>query len=240
MAVLNHPDTSNMDPTLARHWGVQVRKKATDPWQFVQGLTSVSSNIDKSRQDGGDIHGGNFTGQVATEGNWSLELGLQRKLADGVPDPGVELLRSLEGELGADELIHVRWWRTDDLPDSYQGRAGVTFKSAGGDKAALSAATVTLTGYQGYSKPAKPQAPETATSISVSPSDVTLDDGATLQLSVIDNNGADRSAEATYVSADPTVATVAASGVVTAVSAGDSLVTVNLGALSDTVAVTVA
>lgn len=158
MAVLNHPDTSALDATLARNWAVQVRKSASDPWLFVQGLTTVSPTMgDKSRQDAGDIHGGSYTGQIATEASWSLELGLQRKIdAAGDPDPGVELLRSLQGKLGAEELVHVRFWRTDELPDSYQGRAGVTFANAAGDKAALMGATVTLTGYQGYTEPAKP------------------------------------------------------------------------------------
>ncbi|EAS0269362.1 hypothetical protein E7939_21965 [Salmonella enterica] len=159
MAILNHPDTSALDATLARHWAVQVRDKASDPWLFVQGLTGVSPNMgDKSRQDAGDMHGGNYGAQIATEANWSLELTLQRKLdATGAPDPGVELLRSKQGQLGGDELVHVRFWRTDELPDSYQGRAGVTFANAAGDKSSLTGATATLTGYQGYTTPAKPQ-----------------------------------------------------------------------------------
>ena len=146
-----------MDATLARHWAVRVRKSQSDQWKWVQGLTGVSPNMgEKSRQDAGDMHGGNYGAQIATEANWSLELTLQRKLAEGVPDEGVELLRSLQGKLGGDELVWVQFWRTDELPDSYLGRAGVTFANAAGDKSSLTGATVTLSGYQAYTEPPKP------------------------------------------------------------------------------------
>lgn len=239
MAVLNHPDTSNLDVTLARHWAVQVRLSASDPWTFVQGITSVSPNMgDKSRQDGGDIHGGNYTGQVATEASWSLELALQRKLNAGVPDPGVEILRSRQGKLGGEELVHVRFWRTDAIPESYQGRAGVTFANAAGDKAALFGATVTLTGYQGYTEPAKPSDTETATSIVVSPSEATVAVGGKLQLIATDNTGAVRTGDVVWSSGGAAL-TVTSGGLVTGVSEDVETITATLGAHTDTCEVTV-
>ncbi|QLF83823.1 major tail protein [Gordonia phage Moosehead] len=241
MAVLNHPDTSNLDATLARHWAVQVSPTGEFAGEemFVQGLTGVSPNMgEKSRQDAGDMHGGNYGAQIATEANWSLELTLQRKLANGEPDPGVELLRSKQGELGGDELVWVRFWRTDELPDSYKGRAGVTFANAAGDKASLTGATVTLTGYQGYTKPPKPTAGPTATSIKLSPVEATVDVGGVVQLVVKDNNGANRTREATFESSGAAV-TVSSSGLVTGVSEDVESVTATLGALTDTCAVTV-
>ncbi|UCZ89065.1 phage tail tube protein [Gordonia sp. WA4-43] len=239
MAILNHPDTSALDATLARHWAVQVCKSTSDPWLFVQGLTGVSPNMgEKSRQDAGDMHGGNYGAQIATEANWSLELTLQRKLDNGAPDPGVELLRSLQGELGGDELVWVRFWRTDELPDSYQGRAGVTFANAAGDKSSLTGATVTLTGYQGYTKPPKPGTTPAATSISLSPSAATIDVGGMVQLIVKDNNGDIRTREAEFESSGAAV-TVSSSGLVTGVSEDIETITATLGALTDTCSVTV-
>ncbi|QHB37242.1 major tail protein [Gordonia phage Gudmit] len=237
MTVLNHPDTSNLDATLARHWAVQVRKSASDPWLFVQGLTAVNPTMgDKSRQDAGDMHGGNYTGQVATEASWSLELSLQRKLEAGEPDPGVELLRSLQGALGGDELVHVRFWRTDELPDSYQGRAGVTFANASGDKAALFGATVTLTGYQGYTTPPKPNT-VTASAVVVSPSAATIGIGDNLQLIAKDNTGALRRDVAW--SSSGAGATVTSSGLVTGISDAVVTITATLDGHTDTCAVTV-
>ncbi|WP_439030216.1 phage tail tube protein [Gordonia terrae] len=239
MAVLDHPDTSALDATLARNWAVQVRESVSDPWIFVQGLTAVSPNMgDKGRQDAGDMHGGGFGAQVATEVNWSLELTLQRKLADGEPDPGVELLRSKQGKLGAEEFLHVRFWRTDELPDSYQGRAGVTFANAAGDKSSLTGATATLTGYQAYTTPPKPTTVPAATSIKLSPVEATVDVGGVVQLIVKDNNGDNRTREATFESSGSAV-TVSPTGLVTGVSEDVETVTATLGGLTDTCAVTV-
>jgi hypothetical protein len=233
MAVLNHPDTSSMDATLTRNWAVQVRLSSSDPWTFVQGLTGVNANMgEKQRQDGGDMHGGNYTGNIATEASWSLELTLQRKLEDGVPDPGVEILRSRQGELGADEFVHVRFWRTDDHLDSYQGRAGVSFQNAQGDKASLFGATVTLTGYQAYTKPPKPTDVETATSITVSPSDATIAADGVMQLIVKDNTGAIRTGDVAWTSDDEAAATVSATGLVSGVANGVATITATLAGVS--------
>lgn len=158
-APLQPTDTSDLRPTLARHWGLRVRKSTSDPWTPVRAIQSLNPTVSKSRQDAGDYHSGNFTAQVATEGSWALEVSVGRKLdVNGTPDPGVELLRSLDGELGSAELVYVQWWRTDGLPDSYTGIAGVDFSSAGGEKASLQGATITFTGYGNREAVAKPVA----------------------------------------------------------------------------------
>lgn len=239
-APLQPTDTSDLRPTLARHWAARVRKSATDPWLPIRGIQSLNPTVSKSRQDAGDYHSGNFTAQVATEGSWALEISVGRKLdAAGAPDPGVELLRSVDGELGSDELVEVQWWRTDGLPDSYQGIAGVDFSSAGGEKASLQGATITLTGFGSRNAVAKPTQPETATSISINPTIVTLEAGETVQLTVKDNNNADRTSDAEFESDTPASATVSSSGVVTAVATGTAEITATLGALTDSSDVTV-
>ncbi|WP_187589116.1 phage tail tube protein [Gordonia sp. OPL2] len=159
MSVLAPPDTSDLDATLARNWAVLTKAKSSDPWTPVKCLTTVTPNMgDKQRQDAGDFHSGAYTAQIATEASWSIELGLQLKLDPGtdLPDPGQEILRDKMGKLGGEELVYIWIYRTDGRPESYQGRAGVTFQYASGDKAALFGGTVQLTGYGAYSQPAKP------------------------------------------------------------------------------------
>ncbi|RBO87025.1 Ig-like domain-containing protein [Nocardia puris] len=78
-----------------------------------------------------------------------------------------------------------------------------------------------------------------ASSIVVHPSAVELEEGEHLQLTVIDNNGYNRTAECTWGSGTPAVATVSTSGLVTAVSSGSATITATLGGLTDTCAVTV-
>lgn len=79
-----------------------------------------------------------------------------------------------------------------------------------------------------------------ASSITVHPATGSLADGELLQLTVIDNNGFDRTAECTWSSSAPLDATVSTSGLVTAVDPGTATITATLGALTDTCSITVA
>jgi len=79
-----------------------------------------------------------------------------------------------------------------------------------------------------------------ATSISVSPATATLAALDGVQLTVIDNNGVNRTADCTFVSGTPAKATVSTGGYVTAVATGTSTVTATLKVgVTDTCAVTV-
>jgi hypothetical protein len=82
------------------------------------------------------------------------------------------------------------------------------------------------------------------TAIAATPDPITVTVGADQQLSVLASNGINRTPSATYSSADPTKATVNASGLVTGVAAGSTTITVSYDpptgpVLTDTVAVTV-
>lgn len=81
--------------------------------------------------------------------------------------------------------------------------------------------------------------PPAATSISAAPSSISgiVGDPATA-LKITDNNGNDVTASSTYASADPTIATVDASGNVTLVGAGTTSINVTNGSLTTSVSVT--
>ncbi|MFD4442517.1 Ig-like domain-containing protein [Nocardia sp. NPDC058519] len=85
----------------------------------------------------------------------------------------------------------------------------------------------------------------TVTSIEVTPSTAAIVGTATRQLKVVDSNGFDVTATATYVSSTPSRATVNSAGLVTGVSAGTTTITATYtpptggSALTDTCAVTV-
>lgn len=79
-----------------------------------------------------------------------------------------------------------------------------------------------------------------ATSIDVDPATATLATGNFMQLTVVDNNGVDRTADCTFTSATPADVTVTSpGGVVTAVATGSSVITAHLGSLTDTTTITV-
>lgn len=82
-----------------------------------------------------------------------------------------------------------------------------------------------------------------ATAIGISPSSVTVDAGASEQLSVIadyeDTSQGEVTAWVSWSSDDPTIATVSPSGVVTGISAGSTTVRANFDLLTDAISVTV-
>jgi hypothetical protein len=77
------------------------------------------------------------------------------------------------------------------------------------------------------------------TSISATPATATLAVAGTQQITVVADNGINRTPDATYVSSTPAKATVNNTGLVTAVASGSSTITVTYGTLTDTVVITV-
>jgi hypothetical protein len=75
--------------------------------------------------------------------------------------------------------------------------------------------------------------------VSVTPATKTLAVLATQQLTVLDSNGIDRTAVATYVSGTPATATVSSTGLITAVASGSTTVTATYATFTDTCVVTV-
>jgi len=82
------------------------------------------------------------------------------------------------------------------------------------------------------------------TAIVATPATATIAAAATQQITVTASNGVNRTPDSTYVSADPTKATVNAVGLVTGVATGSAVITVSYdpptgAVLTDTVAITV-
>ena len=235
-------DTSDLSATIARNWHVQVREPGDSTWTFVRGINSFNgAPVSKTRQDSGDFHSGNWGSSTSTEATWALEIGIMRKIdASGEPDPGVEMCRAKDGELGTDEDLEVRWWRSDDLPDAYQGIAGVDFVSGAGDKTALTAATITLTGKGKRNTIAKPST-VAVSAITINPNTAGMVDGQTLDLVVRDQGGNDVTSSCTFATSAPLVAEVGPeSGIVTATGTGSATITATYpGVTPDTAAITV-
>ncbi|MCZ4557986.1 hypothetical protein O4215_20705 [Rhodococcus maanshanensis] len=156
-------DSSTLLTTLARDWAVQVNTSttATPSWVFVYGLSKVSPTQEISMQDDADIHAGGYKSQIATAIGANLDLEGLRKGEGAVddaitPDPGQEFLRAKGEMTGSKNVAHVRYWRTDSLPDSYEHTFTVGWKDTGGDKEALQGFSCTLTGRGKPKKIAKP------------------------------------------------------------------------------------
>lgn len=235
-------DTSDLSATLARYWNVQVRAVGGTTWTFIRGITSFNPTVSKTRQDSGDFHSGNWGGSTGTEATWSLEVAVLRKLDEnGDPDPGVEMCRAKDGELGTGEELEVRWWRSDELPDAYSGKASVDFSTAAGDKTALLGATITLNGVGARASITKPTM-AAVTAISLIPSVATIGVGETLEMEVLDQDDNNVTQDCTFVSSNVARATVDDNGVVLGIATGAAAtITATYPAVTpDTALVTVA
>ncbi|MBV6758354.1 phage tail tube protein [Rhodococcus opacus] len=145
-------DTSHLVSTLARDWAVQANTgtKETPVWVFVYGLSSVNPTTDLTMQDDGDIHAGGYKSQMATAIGSNLELqGMRKGELEGeelTPDAGQEFLRAKGQTIGYNNVVHMRVWRTDGLPDAFEQTYAVNWTDTGGDKEGLQGFTCTCTG----------------------------------------------------------------------------------------------
>lgn len=106
----------------------------------------------------------------------------------------------------------------------------------------IGSATVDVS-YEGFTESVAVEISASNVSVEVTPATATLDIDGTQQLSVVlnksDSSSTDVSGSATYVSSTPAVASVSATGLVTALTEGTTTITATSEGLSDTCAVTV-
>jgi len=142
--------------TTNRKWFLDVdaaSDAATPDWTGVHGITAFTPGVEGSLQDDSDFDGGGWGSQTNTRNAWANELTVKRGTVKGstpkVYDPGQEILRLAGARTGEENSVHVRWYemeRNGPRVEAYEGWAAVTWTDDGGDSAALSTATITLTG----------------------------------------------------------------------------------------------
>ncbi|MCU1313738.1 MAG: Ig-like, group 2 [Acidobacteriaceae bacterium] len=131
-------------------------------------------------------------------------------------------------------------WKTADAAVGIVNGSGLgTAVTAGSTNV-----TATLSGISGSATLTVPAAPKTLTSIAVTPSSTTIAIGSTAQFSASatysDGSTTDVTATATWASATPGVATINASGLATAISAGPASLTASMAGVTGTATLTVA
>lgn len=165
MPELLPPDSADLISTLARDWAVQVNTGtiAAPTWTFVNGLNKVDPSIDTTTQDDSDIHGKGYKSTLVTGLGATLALeGLRKGTKDDTtftPDPGQEFLRGKGEAMGGDNVVHMRVWRTDDLPNAFECKYACAWKDVAGSLDALQSFTVTLSGRGKPDTITKPTAP---------------------------------------------------------------------------------
>lgn len=244
---LNPPDSTGYASALSRDWHVQVNTNwgTSSPanWEWVFGLTTFGPTQTPNLVDDGDIYGGGYDSQIATAQAGTVVMnGIYKgPIVDGeiqLP-PALLYLRNRGKAVGYENLAQIRYWRSDSLDIAEQVTGAVQWSDGTEDRRGLFIFNTTLVMRGKPTAIAKPTGPETATSITVSPSAVTIEDDETFELEAFDNLGNNRSSDVVWTSGTPATATVSPFGVVTAVAAGTSTITATLGALTDTCTVTV-
>lgn len=244
---LNPPDSTGYASALSRDWHAQVNTNwgTSSPanWEWIFGLTTFGPTKTPNLVDDGDIYGGGYDSQIATAQAGTVVMnGIYKgPIVDGqiTLPPALLYLRERGANVGYENLAQIRYWRSDAIDIAEQVTGAVQWSDGTEDRRGLFIFNTTLVMRGKPTVIAKPTGPETATSITVSPSAVSIEDGETFELEAFDNLGNNRSGDVVWTSGTPATATVNPFGVVTGVAAGTSTITATLGALTDTCAVTV-
>ena len=151
--VYRPPNSADLVSQLARDYAIQVNTSDdtdTPAWVFVRGLSQVTPSATPAMQDDGDIDAEGYGSQIATGQAFSVQIeGVRKGTGDEdsfAPDPGQEFLRLKGEEVGAANIIQVRYWRTDSDTDAKEFSASVEYTTSGGDKEALQSWSATLHG----------------------------------------------------------------------------------------------
>jgi hypothetical protein len=162
---LTPPDSSALATTSAGNWAVQINTtpEATATWAFVNGISKFEPKNKPKMEDDSDIYMDNWASQIAA--GQALELSIEGltkgTVAGGVMtvDPGLAVLLAASKETGNDNIVHLRYWRTDGLPDSFEHRFGVDVSLQGGKSDELLKFTGTLYGRGKPTAVTKPTTP---------------------------------------------------------------------------------
>ncbi|MGB3707599.1 phage tail tube protein [Gordonia sp. (in: high G+C Gram-positive bacteria)] len=143
--VLLPPPGGDLDTIPAGLWACQVLKPgiklaaATDAdWVWVQGFKKFDPQFDPQSEDDSDITMGGWNSEAGTSNGCTIDVeGLYKGASDTtagfIPDPGLTQLIAAGRKTGTGMVERIRCWRTDDVPDAYQGPVLCKVKTTGGD-----------------------------------------------------------------------------------------------------------
>lgn len=141
MAIAKAPSSNDLQSTLARDWAFQVNTGTADDeeWTFVRGLSKFAPNKKPGMKDDSDIDSEGYSSQIATTLEMTFEGEGKRKGKNAAgaftQDPGQAFLRAKGGQMGFENIVEARCWRTDGVDDGYAGAFSVEWSDeAGGNE----------------------------------------------------------------------------------------------------------
>ena len=163
-APLAASDTSAMILALAGKYRVEIDTGVgnTTTWTEIKGIKNFAPKPKQVTESDIDISTGGHASSYPVGQEWTADIsGLTKGTGTDavmVVDPGVQALLDASESLGAAGIVHIRFWRTDSLPEAKEVYATCEVTRDGKEPPALDAWSGTLTG-RGAPKPiAKPTA----------------------------------------------------------------------------------
>lgn len=152
-APLEPASSGGLSTFKASRWAVQVNTgtNETPTWTWWRGISRFQPTQNPTLQDDTDIDSDGFKSQMVTATSDDITVeGLIKgtKAASTITvDPGAAFVRAKRFEVGEDNVIQLRYWRTDDLdPQSTINSYAVSWQDQGGTNEELQRFTATLTG----------------------------------------------------------------------------------------------
>lgn len=142
-------EATQLQATLARDWALQVIDPKTSKYVFVLGLSKFASKRSATMKDDSDINSGGYKSQIATAMQQTFEgegmrKGTKAAGAEFVQDRGQEILRTVGGKMGLDNVIKARCWRTDGVQEGYESLFSVDWTDKDGGNEDLDSFSFTL------------------------------------------------------------------------------------------------
>lgn len=165
MAVKQPPNPASLSTAAAGKYGVQINRldlggtRQAPIWQFINGIMSFEPSPQPKLEDDSDIYGDAWASQSVVGNALNIAISGVYKGTDDptfVPDPGLGYLLARSYETTSDNEVHVKWWRYDEIDESFEHFFATDCKKTGGKPSELQKWSGTLTGRGKPTKVAKP------------------------------------------------------------------------------------
>jgi hypothetical protein len=162
MAVLKPPNSASLFTFRAASWAVQINTgtAAVPSWVWLRGTSKFEPVQTPTMQDDSDNDSEGYKSELVTAQKLDInvegKVKGERSLSTVVPDPGTSFLRDKGKEVGYDNIVELRYWRTDDIDEGYRHSFAVKYTDVGGGNEDLQNYQATLSGRGKPTKIARP------------------------------------------------------------------------------------
>ena len=124
-APLAASDTAAMSVATAGQVRVEINTgtSSSPTWTEVRGIQSWAPKFAQVTQDDTDISNGGWASEFPTGNGFTVDVeGLTKGEEDPtfVVDPGVQKMLDASATFGKAGIVHMRYWRTDNLPEAFE------------------------------------------------------------------------------------------------------------------------